>query len=331
MVKVGINGFGRIGRSVFKVIEQRREEGVDIKVVAINDPALSPEYMSYLLKYDSIYRKTQYETKWMENTLIVNSNNIKITKLQNPEEIDWSDTDVVVESTGFFTTLDNASKHFKGNAKKVIISAPSKDVPMFVMGVNHTQYNGENVISNSSCTTNCLSPIVKVLEDNFGIIEGLMSTIHSSTSTQQVIDGHSSKNWRLGRSALTNIIPSSTGAAEAVGKIIPQIDGKLSGISFRVPTSNVSVVDLTVKLKNPVSFEKLINTFKNASDNELKGILGFTNELLVSSDIIENKLSSIIDINASLSLNNTFVKIVSWYDNEWGYSNRLVDLLLYTI
>ena len=332
MVKVGINGFGRIGRLVFRSIEDRRLNGEDIKVVAINDPFSETKYMGYQLKYDSVHGKCTYEICEKNDNLVVNNNEIFHFKERDPVNINWGDHDVdyVVESTGVFTTMEGASKHLEGGAKRVVISAPSKDAPMFVMGVNNDKYNGEQVLSNASCTTNCLAPLAKVLHDNFGIIEGLMTTVHATTSTQRTVDGPSAKDWRGGRSASANIIPSSTGAAKAVGKVIPELDGKLTGMAFRVPTIDVSVVDLTVRLEEGASYDEIINVIKNASEGEMKGILGWTDEPLVSTDFEGDSRSSIVDVTAGIAISDTFVKLVSWYDNEWGYSNRLVDLIMYT-
>ena len=332
MVKVGINGFGRIGRLVFRSIEDRRQSGEDIQVVAINDPFSETNYMCYQLKYDSVHGHCGYDISSNDNFMNVNDNEIIHFKERDPSNIKWGDHDVdyVVESTGVFTTMEGASKHLEGGAKRVIISAPSKDAPMFVMGVNNDKYNGEQVFSNASCTTNCLAPLAKVLHDNFGIIEGLMTTVHATTSTQRTVDGPSAKDWRGGRSASANIIPSSTGAAKAVGKVIPDLNGKLTGMAFRVPTIDVSVVDLTVRLEEGASYDEIINVIKKASDGEMKGILGWTDEPLVSTDFEGDSRSSIVDVNAGIAISDTFVKLVSWYDNEWGYSNRLVDLIRYT-
>lgn len=332
MVKVGINGFGRIGRLVFRTIEDRRLQGEDIEVVAINDPFSETKYMGYQLKYDSVHGKCNYDISENNGNLVVNNQEIHHFAERDPLNINWGhhNVDCVVEATGVFTTMDGASKHLVGGAKKVIISAPSKDAPMFVMGVNNNKYNGEQVISNASCTTNCLAPLAKVIHDKFGIVEGLMTTVHATTSTQRTVDGPSAKDWRGGRSASANIIPSSTGAAKAVGKVIPELDGKLTGMAFRVPTIDVSVVDLTVRLENGASYNEIIEAIKESSENEMKGILGWTDEPLVSTDFEGDMRSSIVDVGAGIALNNNFVKLVSWYDNEWGYSNRLVDLLMYT-
>ena len=332
MVKVGINGFGRIGRLVFRSIEDRRVHGDDIQVVAINDPFSETKYMGYQLKYDSVHGKCNYEISENDDNLVVNGNEIFHFKERDPTNIQWGDHDVdyVVEATGVFTTMEDASKHLVGGAKRVVISAPSKDAPMFVMGVNNDKYNGEQVLSNASCTTNCLAPLAKVLHNNFGIIEGLMTTVHATTSTQRTVDGPSAKDWRGGRSASANIIPSSTGAAKAVGKVIPELNGKLTGMAFRVPTIDVSVVDLTVRLEEGASYDEIMNVIKKASESEMKGILGWTDEPLVSTDFEGDSRSSIVDVTAGIAISDTFVKLVSWYDNEWGYSNRLVDLILYT-
>lgn len=332
MVKVGINGFGRIGRLVFRSIEDRRVHGDDIQVVAINDPFSETKYMGYQLKYDSVHGKCNYEISENDDNLVVNGNEIFHFKERDPTNIQWGDHDVdyVVEATGVFTTMEGASKHLVGGAKRVVISAPSKDAPMFVMGVNNDKYNGEQVLSNASCTTNCLAPLAKVLHNNFGIIEGLMTTVHATTSTQRTVDGPSAKDWRGGRSASANIIPSSTGAAKAVGKVIPELNGKLTGMAFRVPTIDVSVVDLTVRLEEGASYDEIMNVIKKASEGEMKGILGWTDEPLVSTDFEGDSRSSIVDVTAGIAISDTFVKLVSWYDNEWGYSNRLVDLILYT-
>ena len=334
MINVGINGFGRIGRLVFRCIEDRRLRGENIQVVAINEPFSDLEYMAYQLKYDSVHGKADYDIGFdsESDTLIVNNCKVHRLSNKNPRELPWNKhkVDYVVESTGIFTTLEGANEHILGGAKKVVISAPSKDAPMFVMGVNNDKYNGETIISNASCTTNCLAPLVKVIHNEFGIEEGLMTTIHATTATQRTVDGRSAKDWRGGRSAGVNIIPSSTGAAKAVGKVIPELEGKLTGMAFRVPTIDVSVVDLTVRLKTPTTYENIVNVVKAASENEMKGILGWTDEDLVSKDFEGDSRSSIFDVKAGIALNDSFVKLVSWYDNEWGYSNRLVDLIMYT-
>ena len=334
MIKVGINGFGRIGRLVFRCIENRRLLGEKIQVVAINEPFSDLEYMAYQLKYDSVHGIAEYDIGFdsESDTLIVNNCEVRRLSEKDPSNLPWDthDVDYVVESTGMFTTLEGATKHILGGAKRVVISAPSNDAPMFVMGVNNDKYNGETIISNASCTTNCLAPLVKVIHNEFGIEEGLMTTIHATTATQRTVDGPSAKDWRGGRSAGVNIIPSSTGAAKAVGKVIPELEGKLTGMAFRVPTIDVSVVDLTVKLNKSTTYENLVNVIKVASENEMKGILGWTDEDLVSKDFEGDSRSSIFDVKAGIALNDNFVKLVSWYDNEWGYSNRLVDLIVYT-
>jgi len=334
MVKVGINGFGRIGRLVFRCIEERRLRGENIEVVAINEPFSDLEYMAYQLKYDSVHGTVSYEMEsdTLSDTLLINKKTVHRFAEKDPSQLPWGkyNVDYVVESTGLFTTLEKANLHIVGGAKKVVISAPSKDAPMFVMGVNHEKYQGETIISNASCTTNCLAPLAKVIHNAFGIEEGLMTTIHATTATQRTVDGPSAKDWRGGRSASVNIIPSSTGAASAVGKVIPELEGKLTGMAFRVPTIDVSVVDLTVKLKTATTYDNIVNVIKHASDNEMKGVLGWTDEALVSKDFEGDSRSSIFDVKAGISLNDNFVKLVSWYDNEWGYSNRLVDLITYT-
>jgi len=324
--KVGINGFGRIGRLVFRASVQRD----DIDVVAINDPFIDLEYMKYMLTYDSIHGKFEGDVEVKGDKLVVNGKEIAVYACKEPSEIPWRDTgaEYIVESTGVFTTTETASAHFNGGAKKVIISAPSKDAPMFVMGVNQDKYTSDmNVVSNASCTTNCLAPLAKVIHENFGITEGLMTTVHSTTATQKTVDGPSKKDWRGGRAAANNIIPSSTGAAKAVGKVIPELNGKLTGMAFRVPTLDVSVVDLTVNLAKPTTYDEIKAAVKKASENELKGILGYTEDAVVSTDFIHDSRTSIFDANAGIMLTDTFVKLVSWYDNEWGYSNKVLDLV----
>lgn len=328
MVKVGINGFGRIGRLVLRASLTRD----DVQVVAINDPAISVDYMVYMMKYDSAQGRFNGEVCEKDGKLIVNGKEITVYALFDPAEIPWKETgaEYVVESTGLFTTTEKASAHFKGGAKKVVISAPSSDAPMFVMGVNNDKYSKDmNVVSNASCTTNCLAPLTKVINDNFGIVEGLMTTVHSTTATQKTVDGPSKKDWRGGRAASANIIPSSTGAAKAVGKVIPELNGKLTGMSFRVPTIDVSVVDLTCRLQKPATYEEIKAAVKKASENELKGILDYTEDDVVSSDFLGDPHTSIFDAKAGIALNDNFVKLVSWYDNEWGYSNKVVDLISY--
>lgn len=328
VVKVGINGFGRIGRIVFR----NAVEHDDVQIVAVNDPFIEPKYAVYMLKYDSTHGQFKGDVKVEGNDLVVNGKTVKFYTERDPAAIPWKDTgaEYIVESTGVFTTTEKASAHLKGGAKKVIISAPSADAPMYVMGVNEETYDGKaDVISNASCTTNCLAPLAKVVNDKFGLVEGLMTTIHSYTATQKTVDGPSSKDWRGGRGAAQNIIPSSTGAAKAVGKVIPSLNGKLTGMSMRVPTSNVSVVDLTCRLEKEASYEDIKAAIKEAADGPLKGILAYTEDEVVSSDMNGNPASSIFDAKAGISLNKNFVKLVSWYDNEWGYSRRVLDLLAY--
>ncbi|MBP3285098.1 MAG: type I glyceraldehyde-3-phosphate dehydrogenase [Clostridia bacterium] len=325
-IKVGINGFGRIGRLVFRASVARD----DIEVVAINDPFIDLEYMKYMLTYDSIHGKFEGDVEVKGDKLVVNGKEICVYACKEPSEIPWKDSgaEYIVESTGVFTTTEAASAHFNGGAKKVVISAPSKDAPMFVMGVNQDKYTSDmKVVSNASCTTNCLAPLAKVIHENFGIKEGLMTTVHSTTATQKTVDGPSKKDWRGGRAAAGNIIPSSTGAAKAVGKVIPELNGKLTGMSFRVPTLDVSVVDLTVNLAKPTTYDEIKAAVKKASENELKGILGYTEDAVVSTDFIHDSRTSIFDANAGIMLTDTFVKLVSWYDNEWGYSNKVLDLV----
>ena len=323
-IRVGINGFGRIGRITFRAILKRD----DIEVVAIND-LLDVEHLAYLLKYDSVHGKLNDQISTKENCLIVNRNEIRITAEKNPLDINWGalNVDVVAECTGIFTTMDKAQLHIDAGAKKVAVSAPSKDIPMFVMGVNSDQItNNHKIVSNASCTTNCLAPVAKILHENFIIKEGLMTTVHAATATQMTVDGPA-KNYRLGRSALNNIIPSSTGAAVAVGKVIPELNGKLTGMAFRIPTANVSVIDLTVLLEKNTSYDEIKEKFKNASENELKGVLGYTEEAVVSQDYVGSPFTSNFDANAGIELSSTFFKIISWYDNEFGYSTKLVELI----
>jgi len=327
MIRIGINGFGRIGRLAFRIAASRE----NVQIVAIND-LLDVDYLAYMLKYDSVHGKFKGTVEVIEGKLFVNGKEIRITAERNPEDIKWDEVgaEYVLECTGIFKSLKQANLHIIGGAKKVVVSAPSEDAPMFVMGVNHTKLTAEDtIISNASCTTNCLAPIVKVLNDNFGVIEGLMTTIHAATATQKTVDGPSSKDWRGGRAAIHNIIPSSTGAAKAVGKVIPEMNGKLTGMSFRVPTMDVSVVDLTVRLEKSTSYEAIKRAMKKASENEMAGILGYTEEMLVSQDFVSDERTSIFDANAGLALNDNFVKIVSWYDNEMGYSSKIVDLVEY--
>ncbi|MCI9087728.1 MAG: type I glyceraldehyde-3-phosphate dehydrogenase [Clostridia bacterium] len=327
-IKIGINGFGRIGNLSFQAALNKKE----VEVVAINDPFITADYMAYMVKYDTVHGKFEGEVSATENTLVVNGKEIKVYNEMDPKNIPWGKdgVDYVLECSGVFTTLEKAQAHLDAGAKKVIISAPSKDAPMFVMGVNNDTYTSDmNIISNASCTTNCLAPLAKVINDNFGIKDGLMTTVHSTTATQKTVDGASKKDWRGGRAAAANIIPSSTGAAKAVGKVIPSLNGKLTGMSFRVPTVDVSVVDLTVNLEKPATYEEICAAVKKASENEMKGILDYTTEPVVSSDFIHDEHTSIFDSTAGIALTDTFVKLVAWYDNEWGYSNKLVDLAIY--
>ncbi len=327
ILKIGINGFGRIGRIAFRIASVRD----NVEIVAIND-LLDIEHLAYLLKYDSVHGKFDGTVDVQNGNLIVNGKEIRITSERNPEALQWDavGVDVVMDCTGIFTTLDKANAHLVAGAKKVVISAPSADAPMFVMGVNHTQAKAsDTIVSNASCTTNCLAPLAKVIDDNFGIEEGLMTTVHASTATQSTVDTPSKKNYRLGRSAVNNIIPSTTGAAVAVTKVIPSLKGKLTGMAFRVPTVDVSVVDLTVRTKKSVSYDELKNVIKKASENELKGILGYTEEPVVSQDYVGESRTSVFDAGAGIALNDNFFKLVAWYDNEFGYSTKLVDLSTY--
>jgi glyceraldehyde 3-phosphate dehydrogenase len=325
-VKLGINGFGRIGRIVFRESFNRD----NVEVVAIND-LLDVDHLAYLLKYDSVHGRFAGKVEVKNGKLYVNDKFIRVTAQRDPKLIQWDDkevdVDVVAECTGIFTTLETAQAHIDGGAKKVVISAPSADAPMFVMGVNHSEAKAtDTIVSNASCTTNCLAPLAKVINDNFGIVEGLMTTIHATTATQLTVDGPSRKDFRGGRSALLNMIPSSTGAAKAVGKVIPELNGKLTGMSMRVPTADVSAVDLTVKLAKETTYEEIMAVLKKASENELKGILGYTEDDVVSQDFVSDTRTSIIDAKAGIGLNSTFFKIMSWYDNEYGYSSKLIDL-----
>ena len=324
-IKVGINGFGRIGRMVFRAAIKSFS---DIQIVGIND-LLDPEYLAYMLKYDSVHGRFDRDVKVDGNYLVVDGNKIRLTAEKDPANLKWDEVgaDVVVESTGLFLTEETASAHIKAGAKKVIMSAPSKDAtPMFVYGVNHDKYAGQTIISNASCTTNCLAPISKVLNDNFGIKRGLMTTIHAATATQKTVDGPSKKDWRGGRGILENIIPSSTGAAKAVGKVLPELNGKLTGMSVRVPTSDVSFVDLTCELNTECTYDQICAAMKEAADGELKGILGYTDEAVVSTDFVDDARTSIFDAKAGIQLDGTFVKVCSWYDNEWGYSNKVLEM-----
>mgnify|MGYP001106365487 FL=1 len=328
-IKIGINGFGRIGRLVFRAAMSQPEV---YEIVGINDPFVDPEYMVYMTKYDTVHGHFKGTVETADGKLVVNGKAICVYDCKNPAEIPWKDcgAEYIVESTGVFTTTEAASAHLAAGAKKVVISAPAKDkeTPTFVVGVNQDKYTTDmNVVSNASCTTNCLAPLVKVINDNFGVVEGLMSTVHATTATQKTVDGPSKKDWRGGRAAAGNIIPSSTGAAKACALVIPEVKGKLTGMSFRVPTLDVSVVDLTVKLAKPTTYEEICAKIKEASETSMKGILGYTEELLVSSDFVGDSRTSIFDAKAGIMLNDTFVKLVSWYDNEWGYSNKVLDLI----
>ena len=327
-VKVGINGFGRIGSLAFSASFDKE----DIDVIAINDPFISADYMVYMIKHDTIHGPFKGEVKEEDGDLVIDGHRIKVYNEKDPSQIPWGEVGVeyVLECSGVFTTTETASAHLQAGAKKVVISAPSKDAPMFVMGVNNETYTSDmNIVSNASCTTNCLAPLAKVINDNFGIKEGLMTTVHATTATQKTVDGASKKDWRGGRAASANIIPSSTGAAKAVGKVIPALNGKLTGMAFRVPTVDVSVVDLTCNLERPTTYEEICAAVKRATENELKGIMEYTDEAVVSSDFISDKHTSIFDAAAGIMLTDTFVKLVAWYDNEWGYSNKLVDLACY--
>ena len=327
-IKIGINGFGRIGNLAFQAALKNDE----VEVVAINDPFIAADYMAYMVKYDTAHGRFNGEVKSEDGKLIVNGKTINVYNEMDPQNIPWGKEEVefVLECSGVFTTLEKAQAHINAGAKKVIISAPSKDAPMFVMGVNNEKYDPSmTIVSNASCTTNCLAPLAKVIHDNFGIKEGLMTTVHSTTATQKTVDGASKKDWRGGRAAAANIIPSSTGAAKAVGKVIPELNGKLTGMAFRVPTVNVSVVDLTCNLEKPATYEEICNAVKKASENEFKGIIEYVDEDLVSSDFIHDSNTCIFDSKAGIQLTESFVKLVAWYDNEWGYSNKLVDLAIY--
>ena len=327
-IKIGINGFGRIGRLVFRAAVGNPE----IEIRGINDPFIGLEYMKYMLTYDTIHGRFDGDVDVDGDMLVVNGKKISVCGIKNPDEIPWADigAEYIVESTGVFTTVEKASMHFKGGAKKVVISAPSADAPMFVMGVNEDKYKTDmNVVSNASCTTNCLAPLAKVLHDNFGIIEGLMTTVHSTTATQKTVDGPSNKDWRGGRAASANIIPSSTGAAKAVGKVIPDLNGKLTGMAFRVPTLNVSVVDLTCRLDKSATYDEIKKVMKEASEGPMKGILAYTEDDVVSSDFITDPHTSIFDAKAGISLNDNFVKLIAWYDNEWAYSCKVLDFIIH--
>ena len=327
-IKIGINGFGRIGNLAFQAALEKDE----IEVVAINDPFIATDYMAYMVKYDTMHGRFKGEVSAKDGKLIVNGREIKVYNEMEPKNIPWGKDGVeyVLECSGAFTTMEKAKAHIEAGAKKVIISAPSKDAPMFVMGVNNDKYTTDmNIISNASCTTNCLAPLAKIINDNFGIKDGLMTTVHSTTATQKTVDGASKKDWRGGRAASGNIIPSSTGAAKAVGKVIPELNGKLTGMAFRVPTLDVSVVDLTCNLEKPATYEEICAAVKKASENELKGIVEYVEDDVVSSDFLNDEHTSIFDSKAGIALTDTFVKLVAWYDNEWGYSHKLVDLAIY--
>ena len=323
-LKLGINGFGRIGRIAFRAAVKRS----DVEVVAIND-LLDVEHLAYLLKYDSVHGRFDGTVEVKDGHLVVNGKKVRISAERDPKNLKWNEAgvDIVAECTGIFTTLETAQSHIDAGAKKVVISAPSANAPMFVMGVNDDKLKAsDTIVSNASCTTNCLAPLAKVIHDNFGLEEGLMTTVHATTATQMTVDGPSKKDWRGGRSALTNIIPSSTGAAKAVGKVIPELNGKLTGMSFRVPTADVSVVDLTFRTKKETSMEEIKGAFKKASEGSMNGVLGYTEEAVVSQDFVSDARTSIFDADASIELNSRFFKVVSWYDNEFGYSNKLIDL-----
>lgn len=326
-IKIGINGFGRIGRLVFRAAVEQPE---NYEIVGINDPFIDPDYMAYMVKYDSIHGRFGGSVTVEDGKLVVNGKAIRVFECKDPAEIAWRDcgAEYIVESTGVFTTVDKAKAHLVGGAKKVVISAPSKDAPMFVMGVNNNTYTKDmTIVSNASCTTNCLAPLAKVINDEFGIVEGLMTTVHSTTATQKTVDGPSKKDWRGGRAAAANIIPASTGAAKAVGKVIPELNGKLTGMAFRVPTLDVSVVDLTARLEKPATMEEICAAIKKAAQGDMKDILCYTDEEVVSSDFITDSHTSIFDAKASILLNEQFVKLISWYDNEWGYSNKVLMLI----
>lgn len=326
-IRIGINGFGRIGRCVFRAAIEKG----DVEIVGIND-LLEPDYMAYMLKYDSTHGRFNGTVEVVDGNLVVNGKKIRVTAHKDPAQLNWAElnVDVAIESTGLFLTDVDARKHIEAGAKKVVMSAPSKDdTPMFVMGVNHETYKGQDIVSNASCTTNCLAPIAKVLNDNWGIKDGLMTTVHATTATQRTVDGPSAKDWRGGRGAGQNIIPSSTGAAKAVGKVIPELNGKLTGMSFRVPTPDVSVVDLTVNLEKPANYDEICRVMKKESEGSLKGVLGYTEESVVSNDFIGEICTSVFDATAGIALTDTFLKIVAWYDNEMGYSNKVIDLAKY--
>ena len=329
MIKIGINGFGRIGRLVFRAAAAQPEK---FEIVAINDPFVDPEYMAYMAKYDTAHGKFAGELASKDGKLVVNGHEVNVYGFKDPAEIPWGKDGVeyVIEATGVFKTVDDCQAHLNAGARKVIITAPSKDAPMFVMGVNNKTYSSDmTVISNASCTTNCLAPLAKVINDNFGIKEGLMTTVHAVTATQKTVDGPSKKDWRGGRASMCNIIPSSTGAAKAVGKVIPSLAGELTGMAFRVPTIDVSVVDLTVNIEKPASYDEICAAVKSASEGELKGLLGYTEDAVVSSDFLGDSRGSIFDAKAGIALTDTFIKLVAWYDNEWGYSCNVLKLTEY--
>jgi glyceraldehyde 3-phosphate dehydrogenase len=324
MVKIGINGFGRIGRLAFRAALERD----DVEVTAVND-LIDIDYIAYLLKYDTVHGRFKGSVETDGNYLVVNGKKVRVTNEKNPEDLKWNEAgaETIIESTGLFLTKEKAEAHISAGAKKVVMSAPSKDdTPMFVMGVNHKKYNGETIVSNASCTTNCLAPLAKVLNDNFTIVEGLMTTVHSATATQKTVDGPSPKKWRSGRSAIQNIIPATTGAAKAVGKVIPELNGKLTGMAFRVPTADVSVVDLTCRIEKPASYDEIKKAMKKASENEFKGIILYTEDQVVSSDFTGESCTCIFDAQAGIALNDSFIKLIAWYDNEWGYANKVVDM-----
>jgi glyceraldehyde 3-phosphate dehydrogenase len=328
MVKIGINGFGRIGR----LVARAAQKNPNVQIVAVNDPFIDLEYMVYLFKYDSTHGHFQGDVHAAEGKLVINNNHISVFSEKDPAKIPWgaNGADIVIESTGVFLDIAKCQPHLQGGAKRVIVTAPSPDAPMFVMGVNHEKYDPSiNVLSNASCTTNCLAPLAKIIDEKFGIVEGLMTTVHSITATQKTVDGPSGKDWRAGRGANQNIIPATTGAAKAVGKVLPHLNGKLTGMSFRVGTPDVSVVDLTCRLEKSASYDEICKAVKEASEGPLKGIMGYTNDEVVSTDFIGDSRSSIFDAKAGISLNPNFVKLISWYDNEWGYSCRVVDLAVH--
>jgi glyceraldehyde 3-phosphate dehydrogenase len=327
-IKVGINGFGRIGRLVFRAAMSNP----NVDIMGINDPFIDADYMVYMLTYDTVHGKFDGTAEAKDGAIVVNGHEINVYSSMKPEQIPWGEcgADYIVESTGVFKDIASASAHLQGGAKKVVISAPSADAPMFVMGVNNKEYTTDmDIVSNASCTTNCLAPLVKVIDDNFGIVEGLMTTVHATTSTQKTVDGPSKKDWRGGRGAAFNIIPSSTGAAKAVGKVIPKLNGKLTGMAFRVPTADVSVVDLTVRIEKAATYDEIKAAMKAASEGEMAGVVGYTEDMVVSSDFITDPRTSIFDANAGIMLNEHFVKLVAWYDNEWGYSCKVIDLIEY--